>query len=881
MIIWTTGIKCIFIFTSRFHPVNLLDHKTSIINVYRPPQGDLNEFIHKLKHIKNNITTKHIIVGGDFNIDQNNTFHHHTMILNDAVTEMQMAQKIFSDTRITSNSSSLIDNIYCNESISEGKICLTDISDHLGIFIQPTYVKSNTVKKCAEYIPFHDTSAPNLKKLNDAINNIDWPSELSTENPCSTFMKIFKDLFNTFCPVVTKKKFNKNLHPKQPWMTNGLIISRKSKQDLRKAALLNKTNNTWDKYILFRQIYNKTIKAAKLNHMTHIINENQGNSKVIWSTINEYINRHKNDAPLNKLRIGDTIITEKKDIANKFNEQFSTIGKQLAATCQQFGFNDNFPQNKKQTQLFFQEVNSSEISSIINQLKPKKSTGYDNVSNYVVKCIRASISIPLTIIINHGIRTKEFPDEFKIAKVMPIFKKGDTESMTNYRPISLLPTFSKVFEKVIEKQLRQYMYENNYLSKNQFGFRKNHETSHIVMAVQDSIKRAKSKGLISLAIFLDLSKAFDTICHSKLLNKIRNYGIDDKLIKSYLYNRRQYTVIDGHKSKKRNITYGVPQGSILGPLFFIIFLNNFENAIDGNVFCFADDTTILLHEKTIDDLITMSNKALKTANRWFNSNSLTINADKTNYIVFNTKETKRFNGKLNLGSTILQRIGDGEKMKATKFVGLWVDEKLTWKYHIQELIKKINYNIFLIASNKNVIPLTTRKTLYNSFVLPFINYGVQCWGFKGKKAINGLQKKCIRHIINTPNYIAHTDPILAKLNFLKFEDIMKQKIATIGYKFLNNTLAPGLQHMFNKQINRTNTRTKKDIVEVTPKAAHEEQEIRFTMPKIWNALPTTIKEANTVNNFKYKYKQYCIINYATFKCEKNNCPSCSVTRPNF
>ena len=277
-------------------------------------------------------------------------------------------------------------------------------------------------------------------------------------------------------------------------------------------------------------------------------------------------------------------------------------------------------------------ISEDEISRTINSLK-NASAGWDNIPTFVVKKVTKHIIRPLTYLINKSIEQCIFPDELKVAKVFPIYKSGDKKCISNYRPISVLSFFSKVFEKVMYNHLIDFIDNNNILSKHQFGFRKNHSTNHAVIALVDKISTALDMGKVAIGCFIDLKKAFETVNHFILINKLRKYGIHGNILEwfiSYLDNRKQYVFYNGSKSNDQYISCGVPQGSILGPLIFILYINDLSNISESlTSILFADDTTVIVESDSVSDAIALMNLELIKLNIWLQANKLTLNTTKT------------------------------------------------------------------------------------------------------------------------------------------------------------------------------------------------------------------------------------------------------------
>ena len=288
--------------------------------------------------------------------------------------------------------------------------------------------------------------------------------------------------------------------------------------------------------------------------------------------------------------------------------------------------------------MYMRKTNTQEVLDLISKLESKKSSGHDGLSSKFIKLCSPFLSVILANIFNQSITNGVYPDSLKIARVSPIHKKGDVTDPNNYRPISVLNLLNKIFEKIIHKRLYKYLTKFNLIYKYQFGFRERYSTMHALVELTDRIKDAIDKKLLTCGIFVDLSKAFDTVNHNILLDKLSHYGIRGNLhnlFSSYLSNRKQFVRVNNVNSDLKDITCGVPQGSVLGPLLFLLYINDLANCCPEVFFrIFADDTGIFFHCKDITTLSSLAEKIIQNISRWFECNKLTSNANKTSYIVF-------------------------------------------------------------------------------------------------------------------------------------------------------------------------------------------------------------------------------------------------------
>ena len=351
-------------------------------------------------------------------------------------------------------------------------------------------------------------------------------------------------------------------------------------------------------------------------------------------------------------------------------------------------------------------VSNNDVISIVHSLK-NSSPGWDGLPAFVAKqCVNGFIT-PLTKIINMCITQGVFPNEVKLARVVPVYKCNNKQTLSNYRPISILTFFSKVIETIMYNTIAKYLETKATIHDRQFGFRTNHSTQHAIITLIDKITKSVDSGDIVINLFVDFRKAFDTVSHSILVEKLYAYGIRGNILElcaSYLKNRTQFVTYDGEKSETKHITCGVPQGSILGPLFFIAYMNDIFQASKYlyNIL-YADDTSILLSGSDLQKLVREMNRELELISEWFKANKLTLNIDKTYYMVFH-RGRRKFKNNIEL---VINDMNIREA-KSMKYLGVIIDSKLNWIDHITYIKNKVAKGIGIIRKAQKLL----NKRLY-------------------------------------------------------------------------------------------------------------------------------------------------------------------------
>ena len=555
------------------------------------------------------------------------------------------------------------------------------------------------------------------------------------------------------------------------------------------------------------------------------------------------------------------------------------VSSNVSSTDVNFSTYLNVP---NQQSMFLDPVTTLDIVDIANKIRTKTSIDKNNISTKLLKKSIGKISEPLTHIVNLSLSTGVFPQDMKIAKVIPIYKSGENNLFKNYRPISILPAFSKILEKVVATKLMKFLKSSNQLYEHQYGFRPQHSTVHPVLHLLNQIAQENDKPTknVTMATFLDLSRAFDTINHKILLKKLQNMGIRgvaNLWFQSYLTNRQQFMEILSCSSSLETIFCGVPQGSILGPILFIIYVNDIYRSTKLKTLCFADDTTCSFSSNNIQQLYHTMNQELNLLNTWFRSNRLSLNAKKTKYILFGP-QINQINSdayEIYINNQRIDRIGKSQDIKSFKFLGIEIEENLSWKHHINQVCLKISRANYIINKVKNTIPKSCLVTLYHSLIQCHINYGLIAWGSaSGLERIHKMQKKSLR-IIHKKHYNYHTEPLFKTSQILKVQDQYKLNTATFMHQLKYHKL-PSSFEQFSYFTEPTRPSRQIHI------ANQHRARTKFTallpyhkLPQIWNMLMPSHRSIINTNKFKNEVNIYLLSLYSdNIKCQNLRCRQC-------
>ena len=667
--------------------------------------------------------------------------------------------------------------------------------------------------------------------------------------------------FNECCPIINKQVSFKDYS--KPWIDHSLKSDIKRRHNM---LLLKRSGKlTPAAFNRYRNFVTTKLRYAKKTYFHNKFNSIKCDMYKTWSVINSIIrpsSKSKNNV-INKIVKDGVSYTNQDDVCNVLNDYFADIGKYINESVPSANFShSHFLSGNYRNSFYFSPLAPEDVKKIIHSLKNKPCT-LDCYSSSLLKVCSEILSPVICKLINMSISSGVFPSLLKKAKVIPLHKGGDSTICSNYRPISILHILSKIFEKAAHIQLVKYLESNNILCNEQFGFRRNCTTTNATMQLLTYLYRELDNGNYVFSLFIDFKKAFDSVNHNILLSKLYHYGIRGLPLlwfKSYLCNRTQYIRLQDGISGVKNITTGVPQGSILGPTLFLLFINDIVNVSDKfKYILYADDSNLMysFNKTSLNHTIDTINNELLQLDNWLIANKLILNIDKTKFTIFSYRSNVVLEG-IKIKDNVIGYT------RETKFLGIYLDNNLTFTNHCNFVCSKVSRSVGVLFRLNYFLPLFILRSLYFSLIHPYFMYGLEIYfnsTVSNKNKILTCQKRAIR-LIHKVNYNFHTNSLFKNSKILKISDLHSFQCLIYMYKALYLDGDSDLEALSKNSDNHShNTRNSFKLIVPYFKKAKSQQSILYIAVNLWNNLPIEIAANENIDSFKCKLRKYFIDAY--------------------
>lgn len=846
--------------------VEVIGFKFSCIlaGIYRTPRYNFERnFLFKLNILLGQILKKFtkVIIAGDINInvlEESNSFRELELILK----SHNMYYVVDFPTRVSKTKQSSIDNFLTNIVRSKVSVAgfITTLSDHDCQILDVSSFKDSINQSNVVHLFKRSFDNANMSTFNYFLSRETWNEvyQSSVGNKFDVFFSIFMHHFDACFPKNKSRQFlNKN-----NWINYELI---QQKNDIvsdikNQRNLYNNRNNVQDRLKLFK----KHVHVAKQKYYDKIVKESNNVVKTTWSIIKKEVG--KNDISNNNifLDINDAVIQDPQVVSNVFNKYFTSIVDQQIIPNIMPNQSNSFETNHKDKTFYFKPITEHELEDIILNFENKLSAGFDEVPITVIKYSKDFLLKPLVHLINSSFICGCFPAKLKLSKVRPLSKSSAAHDISDYRPLSLQSSFSKLFERVVQIQLMDYLQSNSLFDSEQHGFRKGKSVITAAIEYIESVINSIDRGEKVIGVFMDLTKAFDSVSHSKLIISLQNLGIKGRALswfESYLSGRKQFVEITYLNNKNHRTTYkseclsmkhGVPQGSILGPLLFLCYIKGLPtlvNSTNSSMQIYADDINIKISGRSESEIEIMSFINLAEVSQYLNGKQLLLNSKKTKFVAFSAGRSKN-----NLTCSNIQVNGQClDEVNNIKFLGLVVDNRLSWDGHVNYICSKIASGIYALKRMSYICSLDTLKSIYHSFIHSHIAFGICLYGSTSHYNMNKIlvQQKCAVRIMSRLDWNVSAKPYFSKLDILTvFGQYIFDTVLYV-HNNLSNIPKLGGPHQYS-------TRNRNAPLYLAHKLEIFRKKPSYSGIRFYNKLPSNIKNITNTNTFKKTVKKFIL-----------------------
>ena len=846
--------------------INLRRKKWALFCIYRPPSQEQTYFFDELGKAIDHYSEKYenFILVGDFNAVETD------QEINDFMNLFDLKNLVREPTCFKSGNPRCIDLILTNRgrNFQQTTAVETGLSDFHKLVV--TVLKASFDKQKPNVVNYRD-----YRNFQEEVFRQDLQKQIADLDvqrlTYTSFQGAFGHVLDNHAPM--KKRYIRAND--SPFMNRTLHKAFMRRTRLKNKYNKNRTAENWDAFRRQRNLCVKLSRKAKRDFYNQIDISAVTDNKKFWKTVKPFISDKSSSKSRITLVEEGKIVSNESDVAETFNNFFVTITDSLGIIENENiilaseDISDPIDQivlkfsrqpsiqkirsfNENNCCFSFEKVSIENIKNGISELNPSKATTFKSIPPKLLKSESEIVSAPLQIIFNNSIEHSSFPDELKLADVSSLFKKEVKTFKGNYRPISVLPTVSKVFERLMGTQISAYM--SQYLSSLLCGFRKGYNAQHALIRAIEKWRTCLDKGGKVGAMFMDLSKAFDCIRHDLLIAKLHAYGFSREallLVYSYLENRQQRVKINGSFSNYKHVQLGVPQGSVLGPLFFNIYINDLLLSIQETDICnYADDTTIYTCDMRLENVISMLENDSKIIIEWFGNNYMKLNEDKCHFMIFGERTNQDV--VINIGNCTV------DNSQEEKLLGVLIDSNLNFEKHVSNICKKAANKLFALSRMSTYLGTDKLRLLMRAFVTSQFQYCPLVWMFHSRKMnnkINRLHERALR--IAYKDYTSSFVSLLEKDRSVTIHQKNVQLLMTEMFKTTNNLNPSFMDEIFLKRSVTYNLRNANTfLLPMVHTVNYGTESVRYRGQRIWHSLPQEIKDSSSVQQFKNKIKYW-------------------------
>lgn len=832
---------------------------------YRFPKQ--SQFISQFEEVLTKLPNSETIILGDMNmcsIRKDAVYNKYQNMLN----MCGFKQLITTPTRITAKSSTAIDHVVCNgmDKISQHGVIPTGFSDHFVIYCTRKSVRHKVNQHNGAKI----RSSKNYNKdtFIDKLSNANWTTVYNSKDVNKAWL-FFCNIFTNILDSVAPTKEVRIKQRSEPWMSHEILENIRERDKWLNKFRKDKHMSEYHKhYCKLRNKVQREIKAAKREYILNKVEENKNNPKQLWKHIKDLGYQSKpREASNIVLDIEGNKCHENKSIADYFNKFFTQIASKLVDMLPRPGqlFDvvsisfKNLYSKISPDSFQLAEVGEDFVLDELNNLDISKSTGLDGVPARFIKDAADVIKGPITYIVNLSIISGVVPNEMKLAKVKPLYKKKSRLDVGNYRPVSILSVASKILERAVFVQLNKYLVNKRILYQFQSGFRGSYSTDTCLIYLQDHIRKQIASGLFTGMILLDIQKAFDSVDHSILCKKLSAMGIQSTIwFQSYLSHRKQIVNVNGVESDPLEITCGVPQGSILGPLLFLCYVNDMPISVKCMLLQYADDSALIVSDKDPEKIRKILRQNLESCYNWLVDNKMSLHMGKTELILFGSK--RKLKSFPNFSISCL-----GQDIKASSsvvYLGLELDQYLAGEQTAHKIIQKVNSRLKFLYRQVNCLDQNTKKIICSALVLCLFDYSISSWyGGISKLLVQKLQRtqnKVIRFILNKDSRYHINQSDFKSVGLLDIHSRAIQLRLNHVFNIFHETCPDYMQENFNRisNLHQYNTRGSEYNFQVPKTNTISSSTFYHHSIRDWSNLPNTIKSITQKNRFKKAVKSH-------------------------